>query len=39
VPNIFEAKDADYQKATQTIYRSTKYPSSVVVDVLPAGKN
>jgi putative CocE/NonD family hydrolase len=39
VPNIFEAKDADYQKATQTIYRSAKYPSSVAVDVLPAGKN
>jgi len=35
VPNIFEAKDADYQKATQTIYRSEKYPSSVAVDVLP----
>ncbi len=29
VPNIFEAKDADYQKATQTIYRSEKYPSRV----------
>jgi uncharacterized protein len=35
VPNIFEAKDADYQKATQTVYRSEKYPSSVEVDVLP----
>jgi putative CocE/NonD family hydrolase len=35
VPNIFEAKDSDYQKATQTIYRSAKYPSSVAVDVLP----
>jgi putative CocE/NonD family hydrolase len=39
VPNIFEAKDGDYQKATQTIYRSGKYPSSVAVDVLPAAKN
>ena len=36
VPNIFEATDADYQKATQTIYRSAKYPSSVAVDVQPA---
>ena len=27
VPNIFEAKEADYQKATQKIYRSKKYPS------------
>ena len=40
VPNIFEAKDSDYQKATQTIYRSKQYPSSVEVMVLPqaAGK-
>jgi putative CocE/NonD family hydrolase len=36
VPNIFEAKDADYQKATQTVYRSKQYPSSVAIDVLPA---
>jgi hypothetical protein len=36
VPNIFEAKDEDYQKATQTVYRSAKYPSSVEVDVLQA---
>jgi predicted acyl esterase len=27
VPNIFAAKDADYQKAVQTIYRSKQYPS------------
>jgi len=39
VPNIFEAKDEDYQKATQTVYRSAKYPSSVQVDVLQAAKN
>src|SRR5258708_38762826 len=36
VPNIFAAKDADYQKATQTIYRSKQYPSNVEIDVLPA---
>jgi putative CocE/NonD family hydrolase len=35
VPNIFEAKDADYQKATQSVYRSKQYPSSVEVMVLP----
>lgn len=37
VPNIFEAKASDYQKATQKIYRSTRYPSSVEIAVLPAG--
>ena len=35
VPNIFEAKAADYQKATQRIYRSADYPSSVEVSVVP----
>jgi hypothetical protein len=37
VPNIFEAKEADYQRATQHIYRSKRYPSSVEVSILPAG--
>jgi putative CocE/NonD family hydrolase len=37
VPNIFEAKEADYQKATQHIYRSKGFPSSVEVSILPAG--
>ncbi len=35
VPNIFGAKAADYQKATQRIYRSKKYPSSVELPVVP----
>jgi uncharacterized protein len=35
VPNIFEAKDSDYQKATQRIYRSNRHPSSVAISVLP----
>ena len=35
VPNIFEAKETDYQKATQRIYRSKEYPSSVEVEVVP----
>lgn len=34
VPNIFEAKAADYQKATQRIYRSKLYPSNVRVAVV-----
>lgn len=29
VPNVFEAKESDFQKATQTIYRSAKHPSAV----------
>ena len=37
VPNIFDAKDSDYQKATQTIYRSKQYPSSVEISVVAAG--
>jgi uncharacterized protein len=35
VPNIFEAKESDYQKATQHIYRSNRFPSSVEISVLP----
>jgi predicted acyl esterase len=36
VPNIFEAKESDFQKATQRIYRSKEFSSGVVVSVLPA---
>jgi uncharacterized protein len=35
VPNIFEAKESDYQKATQKIYRSNESPSSVEISVVP----
>jgi predicted acyl esterase len=35
VPNIFEAKESDYQKANQRIYRSADHPSSVEVSVVP----
>lgn len=35
VSNIFEARDSDFQKATQHVYRSKKYPSSVEIMVLP----
>ena len=33
VPNIILAGDADYQSATQKIYRSAKYPSHINVSV------
>ena len=36
VPNIFQAKESDYQKATEKIYRSQKYPSHVEI-ALPGG--
>jgi putative CocE/NonD family hydrolase len=35
VPNIFEARESDYQKATHTIYRSKEYPSNLEVMVMP----
>lgn len=38
VPNIFEAKDEDFQKATQQIHRSAKQPSHIELQVLPAKK-
>jgi putative CocE/NonD family hydrolase len=34
VPNIFEATEADYQKATQRIYRSKQFASYVEIPVL-----
>jgi putative CocE/NonD family hydrolase len=36
VPNIFEAKAKDYQKATEKVYRSSQYPSHVEISVPPA---
>jgi putative CocE/NonD family hydrolase len=36
VPNIFEARESDYQKATQKIYRSQTHPSHVEISV-PGG--
>jgi uncharacterized protein len=35
VPNIFEAKESDYQPATQRIYRARRFPSSVEISVIP----
>jgi hypothetical protein len=37
VPNIFEARESDFQRATQRVYRSTRFPSSVEMSVLPKG--
>jgi len=34
VPNIYEAKASDYQKATQRIYRSGKYATYIALPVL-----
>lgn len=31
VPNIFKARDSDYVKATQRIFRSKRYPSSIIL--------
>jgi putative CocE/NonD family hydrolase len=39
VPNIFEAKESDYQKTTQHIYRSKESPSGVVLSVLPSNSS
>jgi predicted acyl esterase len=35
VPNIYEAKDSDFRPATQRVYRSPRFPSRMVLDVLP----
>ena len=35
VPNIFEARDSDFTKATQRIYRSSEHPSGVEISVVP----
>ena len=33
VPNIYQAKESDYQKATERVYRSKHYPSCVELPV------
>jgi uncharacterized protein len=38
VPNIYLAKDEDFQKATMAVHRGPKYPSGVVLESLPEGK-
>jgi predicted acyl esterase len=39
VENIFLAREEDFVKATQRIYRTPEYPSRVEVLVLPGGGN
>jgi uncharacterized protein len=34
VPNIFFAKPEEYRKATQSVYRSAKQPSAVILPVV-----
>lgn len=34
IPNIFEAKDSDFQTARQQVYRSPKYPSAISMQVI-----
>lgn len=34
VPNIFDARDSDFQAATHRIYRSASYPSHISIPVL-----
>jgi putative CocE/NonD family hydrolase len=36
VTNIFQAKEADFQTATQRVYRSNRYPSHIAVPVIVA---
>ncbi len=38
VPNIFLATQADFQKATQRVYRSKAYPSNVEIPVITSEK-
>lgn len=37
VPNIFEAKDVDFQSAEQRIFRSQKHASHLSLEVMPSG--
>jgi uncharacterized protein len=34
VPNIFEARESDFQSATQKVYRSAQYPSHIELSVM-----
>jgi uncharacterized protein len=37
VPNIFEAKESDYQTAKQSVFRSKEFASRVEISILPSG--
>jgi predicted acyl esterase len=38
VPTIFEARDEDFQRATQRVYRTGNLPSHVVLPVLQVSR-
>jgi putative CocE/NonD family hydrolase len=38
VPNIFLARESDFQKATQRVYRSSQHPSHLAVPVVESGR-
>jgi predicted acyl esterase len=38
VPNIFEAKDEDFQTARQQVHRSKNHASHLILETLPARK-
>ena len=38
VPNIFEAKDSDFQSAEQRVYRTTSWPSHISMQVMDPAK-
>jgi hypothetical protein len=38
VPNIFLARESDFQKATQRVYRSSQHASHLAVPVLKSDK-
>jgi putative CocE/NonD family hydrolase len=38
VPNIYDAKPEDFQKATHTVFRTTGRPTSIELPILSAGK-
>jgi putative CocE/NonD family hydrolase len=37
VPNIFLAKPVDFRAQTHRVYHSSRYPSRVEIDIMPAG--
>jgi putative CocE/NonD family hydrolase len=39
VPNIFQAKESDFQPSTQRIFRSGQHPSSVIIPVVTSPAN
>lgn len=38
VPNIWEAEEGDFMRATHRVYRSAEHPSRIEVGILPAAK-